>query len=366
MNFNIQYGNTPLQARNNLPLVSLILIFLLIILILVCIWFLYTKYSKFIHSEAYLEKEKTRQTKKKDIKYLAKEHNLSQNQENLLWEICSITEAPNVIYTLKNNDALNQLFHKAYDKLIENNISDEKLNDFFTLLYKLEMVVAQIKGVTSSKFIPVQTVVFYITSEGEQFPMYLHQNTKENFSLEMPEFLFKPERRPKILVRQRFTFKTKNGLSYNFVSRIIRYEETQSQEKKFLMYVAHSDELKATVQRHFKREFLKVECFFSPVKINPNTNKKKDAFIFSSKVYKGIISNISAGGCCIQTPLPVKENQSLCILLPKLNIEEKIIGVIKRTRKLPNTNLFALHIQFIKVSNKSKNRICSLVYKFEL
>lgn len=366
MNFYSQVGTSPLQARQNLPVFSLIIAFAFVIAIVILIWIIHSQYTKYLRSDKYLEKEKNRPTRHKDIQKISKEYNLTPSQANLLYEISKITGSSNITYKIRDNNDVNELFHQAYDILRKNNATEEKITEFFILLYRIEMVVAQIKGVSSTKFIQIQTIVFYITNEGEQFPMYVNQNAKEGFALEMPQFLFNPPRRPKILIRQRFTFKTKNGLSYNFVSRIMRYEETQTEEKKYLMHVAHTDQLIATVQRHFKREFIQEECSFSPIKINPDSNKKKDIYIYSSKVYRGKISNISAGGCCIQTPLPIKDNQSLCVLLPKLGIDEKIIGVIKRTRKLPNTNLFALHIQFTKISLKTKNRIYALVYKYEV
>ena len=79
----------------------------------------------------------------------------------------------------------------------------------------------------------------------------------------------------------------------------------------------------------------------------------------------GKLSNISAGGCCIQTDLPVKDKQYICVSLPSMGIKERLFGVIKNTRKLP-TGLSTLHIQFVDISLESQNKIFTLVYKFEL
>ena len=98
---------------------------------------------------------------------------------------------------------------------------------------------------------------------------------------------------------------------------------------------------------------------------NENPKKGEEKYIVSEKEYEGKITNISAGGCCIQTDLPIKEKQYIGIILPDTGIDETIVGIIRRTRRLP-TGKLALHIQFIQISLATKNRIHTLVYKYEL
>ena len=59
----------------------------------------------------------------------------------------------------------------------------------------------------------------------------------------------------------------------------------------------------------------------------------------------------------------LKENQNILIHLPFLQSDEQIIGIIKHTRKFTDKT-FALHIQFINLSIKTKNLILSYVYNF--
>ena len=131
------------------------------------------------------------------------------------------------------------------------------------------------------------------------------------------------------------------------------------------MVLSHSEQLECQAQRHFKREFFERECNFKAVKVNENPKKNETLYTFSDKEYPGKITNISAGGCCIQTTLPIKENQYIGVHLPETGIDETIVGIIRRTRKLP-TGKLALHIQFMQISLATKNRIHTLVYKYEL
>jgi len=355
-------GLSPLQARQTFPFMKMLIIVAIIVIALGLLWFCAKKIKEYFHSEKYIAKAKERITTRKDVAIYARTNHLSQKKEDLLWEVCNITKCPNINYNLKTEHEIINLFRMAYFAFFEKGISDEKLNEFFLLLYRLECILALSKGVSSTKLLPIGMCVFYISEVGEQFPLYVIRNTENGFTLEIPEFLYNSPHKPKLLARQKFSFKTNNGLAYNFISRITRYEE--STDGQFTIIVAHCDELVSTTQRQYKRENYEAKCHFSPIQIN---TEKKDgsAFVFSNKVYEGNLTNISAGGCCIQTNLPIKEHQHICVLLKELGISERIVGVIKNTGKLTNGD-YLLHIQFIRITPAARNRIFALIYKYEL
>ncbi len=356
-----QAGNSPLEARTSFPIGLFFLFLAIFAVILTVVYIIHKKHQTYLQSDSYKEKERNRLTTKKDINFIVKENNLTPEQGDMLWEICQLTESKNIIYQLKDNNDISALFQKAYNIFKERNDSDDKLFDFFILLYKMETIVAKNKAVTNTKFIPISTVIFFLNG-GEQLPFPLIKNTEDSFYLEIPEFLYNSPRRPKILARSRFTFKTNQGLSYNFVARIMRYENNTPGQ--FLMVVGHTDNLQSQIQRHYKRDYFERKCSFSPIQISKD-DINGDHYIYSPKKYDGSVTNLSAGGCCIQTDMPIKEGQHLRVFIPDLNTNENIIGVIKKTRRLPITG-YAIHIQFLRISIKSQNRIFSLVYKYEI
>lgn len=359
-------SGSPIEARQaHAPDIAIIIILLAIFALILAIAFIiFKRISNYYKSEEFLEKERSRKTKYKDIVTLAKEHNLSEQDSAILWEICRITDCNNILFSIKSNAEVNELFHTAYDIMTQKNLfTDQKMNDFFTCLFKLELIVAQTKKILSTRQIPPESVIFYISNEGEQYPFTVTLNQKDFFTAEIPEFIYKSPRRPELLTRSRFTFKTSDGLSYNLITRIIRYNE--GNDGKYYMVLSHSEQLESQAQRHFKREFFERECLFAAARPNENAKKGEDKFIVSDNEYEGKITNISAGGCCIQTTLPIKENQYISVHLPDTGIEENIIGIIRRTRRLP-TGKLALHIQFQDISLKARNRIYILVYKYEL
>ena len=93
--------------------------------------------------------------------------------------------------------------------------------------------------------------------------------------------------------------------------------------------------------------------------------KKETVYTPSPKKFPAMLKNISAGGCCIQTNLPIKEGQLLCVDFPTLGINELTVGQIRHTRKT-GEKAYLLHIQFIKIDNSVMNKIYGFVYKFEL
>ncbi len=363
MNLDYQAGSSPLQARQSVSIGLILLILFLIIAFCTLIWFCIRKYIAYTKSPKYIEKERNRPTKLRDITKLAKTYLLSTEEQLILWEICKVNSASNITYIIKDNNEMMNLFHKTYDIFKVKKESEEKFSALFKLLYHIEQIISQSKNMSSTRQIPLETVIFYVTKTNEQYPLTLIQNTKDSFFLDIPDFIYKTPIKPKELEKISFLFKTKNGVTYSFSSRVIRYQKTS--DNVVFMVVGHSDNIFTQVQRHYKREVINDVCYFSPVRINRNHIKDEDAFIYSTKKYEGKLTNISGGGCCISTPFPIRENQHLRILFPSLGIDEKILGIIKRTRKLINGE-FLIHIQFIKFSIKTQNKIFAYVYKFEL
>lgn len=354
-------SGSPLQARKTAPLFTVILILLIIVAIVVLIGIILRKIAAYKQSDKYLEKEKERITKYSDISKYANANELSETEKNILWDVCQATQWKNILYSLKDNSSVNELFKTAYRILKEKKyFTEKKLNLYFKTVFKIESIVAQHKKLISSKQIPVQSVIHFVNEEGEKFPFTIIENAKDFFVIIIPEFFIKSSEKPQILKQYRFVYKIEEGLSYNFVTRIIRYEENNPNEIRAI--IAHTDTFECQTLRKFKREFFEKSCYFSAVAF---LNNNKDEYKVKEKKFPGKITNISGGGCCIKTTLPIKENQYLCIFLNSIGINEGILGKIKRTRKLSG-GLFSLHIQFIKLKLEIENKILTLVYKYDL
>lgn len=359
-------SGSPLQARATAPVLLILLILLIIALVLGLLFFISTQNAKYRKSEKYAKKFQNRITKKGDITTLAKQVNFNRQQTHLLLKICQITKFPNILFNLKTIQDVDDLFKNAYNLLkAEEYFTDESLNDFYTILYQLELMVAQRKKFSSTKQITVGSTISYISQRGIQYPFKLQENTRESMTLEIPDFMNNEKEKPQPLQKSRFTYKTPDGLTYNFIARVIRFDTTFKEgEKKHIVIVSHSEQLESQAQRHFKRDFTDQICTFCSLKFAEDKKTGKLLPIYSDKIYKGKLANISAGGCCIHTNLPVKERQSLSVSIQGYDIW-KVSGVIRKTRRLPGGK-FALHIQFSNLPLATKNKIQGIIYKYEL
>ena len=178
----MENSGSPILARKSAPLFTVILILGVIIVLVVALGILLAKVREYKKSNKYIEKEKNRTTNYSDIVKYANQNDFSTTEKSILWEVCQITQWKNIFYSLKDNSTVNELFRKAYYILKEKKgLSDKKLNLFFKTLFKIETIVAQYRKLISSKQIPLQSMIFYISDEGEQYPFTIIQNTKDFF-----------------------------------------------------------------------------------------------------------------------------------------------------------------------------------------
>lgn len=361
MNLLLKTGVSPLQARASGTFYIAILAGIVIIGIAAVIWLILRKISNNRNTPEWEEAERNRPTKLSDIKNLMKQYSFTSEEGNLIFDICKESSCPNIYYSIHNNSLIDDIFRNYYSVLKAQNATEQHFSDFYKLRHKMEVVIAQKSKISSTLLLPVNSKLFFITEDSEQFPFTIISNIKNGITLEIPEFMFNKERRPEELKQAKFMYKATNGITYLFLARPIRYEH---KDDKYFMVISHTSNLHSQAQRQFQREFVNSECFFSSC----TKKAEKDDVIFvpnANKIAAKLV-NISAGGCCIHCSLPIKEKQNICIYFPSLGIDENTIGVIRHTRIVPAKNLYALHIQFTQVTIEVQNKIYSFVYKYEL
>ena len=364
-------SGSPIDARSGFPIGLFIIGVILVAVLVGGIWFLTKHVLDYKKSDAYIQKQLSRITTQKDAKIFSETHRLSQDMSIMLWDICKTMQLPNINYLIKRPEEIAAKLKDYYYRIKEQNISPEDLNLFFELNFTLEKISAATKRLLSTKQLPLESIVFYLTHESEQFPFYVKANDSHFLALEIPQFMYdNPRLRPPLLERLRFITKAQNGMTYHFTSRAMRFQTNP--DGKIHLIIKHSEDLVNQAHRNSKREFLDTECLFSPAHLVhslENESKKKhntaEDFVVRPKEYEGRITNISAGGCCIKTPLPIKEKQYLSLRVPSLDLHENMIGIIRKTRKLID-NTYNLHIQFLKISLDSKNRINTIAFKYEI
>ncbi len=366
-----QIGSSPLMARQGFPIGMFLLGVVIVAVLVVGIWFFTKHLMDYKKSDKYIQKQLSRLTTPKDVKKFCDSHRLNQKMSIQLWNLCRVKKLPNINYYIKEHALVSEAFKDYYFILKQQNASLEEINDFFELNFQVEKICAATKSLLSTKQLTLESVVFYLTHESEQFPFYVKANTSDYFSLEIPKFMYEnPNLKPPLLERLRFITKSADGMTFHFTTRAMRYQTNP--DGKIHLILTHSEDLLNQAHRNSKREPIDAECTFSPARVAREEERSKQAiknkeeeFIVSPKEYPGKITNISTGGCCIKTNLPIKEKQHLSVLIPTLDINEHIVGIIRKTRKLID-NTYNLHIQFLKISLPSKNKINAYAFKYEI
>ena len=364
-------SGSPIDARAGFPIGIFIVGVVVVATLVGGIIMLAKHLLDYKKSDKYIQKQLERITTQKDVKKFAETNRLTPQMSTLLWDICKVQKIPNINYLIKQPEVIADHCKQYYYKIKNQNISAEDLNLFFELNFTLEKISAATKNLLSTKQLPIESVVFYLTHQSEQFPFYVKANTNDFVALEIPKFMYdNPNLKPPVLERLRFITKAQNGMTYHFTSRAMRYQTNP--DGKIYLIVKHSEDLVNQAHRNSKREFLDTECLFSPAHLVHTVENEKKAkhnkeedFVVRPKEYEGRITNISSGGCCIKTTLPIKEKQYLSLRVPSLELHEHMIGIIRKTRKLID-NSYNLHIQFLKISLEAKNRINTIAFKYEI
>ena len=353
-----QAGSSPLSSRANPVIYAVLIVAAVIIFIAFLIWSALKILKKYRTSDKYIESQKNKISSYADIKNFCAKFKLSQKEQALLWKIFKKYHIVNIFYTIKDYENLSRYF-KSYYIEKKSEFSDDDEEVFFSLLFNIEKICSGINVIKSTKSIPQKTKLFYINNHGVKFSFDLEENTKSFMFLKPSEQFIRETHKPEETEKILFTFTSETKMQYGFISRIIRYRRTQ--DGNLQLIISHPNILYKQIKRNFKRRLTSKTVEFSSAKISEN---KKD-FIFGEKQYFAKVTNISAGGLCLVTDLPIKQNQFLKINLSPFDIQETVIGKIISTRNTIKKGYYNLHIKFVKISKKSQNKIQRTVFGYE-
>jgi hypothetical protein len=360
MTFNMGTKSTPLIARQAKGIYHFLIIPVIVISIFLVIWIVLKWLRKKHETPEWIESQKKRLTNKKDITEFTQKHSLTRAESELLWEICRKNKAKNINYLIHNPAAIDAMFTAHYKEMQKEHIPEEKTTELFRLRYRLESTEAAAAIITSSTSIPEGSKLTYITQDGMQILCILKKNTPENMILSIPPQLYESESKPAPLSKVLFTFTSNTGMHYIIATRVIRY--STGLDNLGEMALAQTNDLRTQTKRQSKRIDMDIQCLFSAVK--ETDMLKKVSFVPLEKQYECVLSNISADGCCIITPLPIKENQNICVSIPLGNETFQVIGKIVATRRNSVNNTFFLHISFMQIEPRVQNKIFALIYGY--
>lgn len=361
MNFNFQAGGSPLLSRQN-PVIYLIPLFGAGLIGIAFLFFLLTHLRKrYLSSERYIEISKNRLTKKKDVIALAKKYSLSSSEVDLLWYIAEKYKIPNVLYMMSTLEKLDVFFKDAYKEFLSK--SDERsISALFELKAHLEKIYAETQILTNTYKLTSGTEMKLITSDGEKVDCLLSNNTKDYLELEINEEFFTSEKHAKELSHVVVSFKSKIGMKYSFLTRVVRYYRNNKNIP--CMKVVHAIEFMDNVKSVFRKMDVNSPCTFSAVKVE--MKKGKTVYETLEKKYKAHLLEISGNGCKMQVDMPIKDGQFLGVNFVFDGENVNFLGKIIKMRSIKGRDMYNIYVDFIKIKLNLRNKILAKVYGYDV
>lgn len=354
----IQAGGSPLEARGNMIVYLSLIIGLVIIAIFGVFSLIILFRKKLMTSPEWIEKEKARPTKYSDIQRFAKVYYMKGDELQLLWYICKKYKVLNIYYSIRHFNDMDKYFKQAYIGFrLEKD--EQKISKLFQLKFDLDKIFTDSVNIPSTAYLAKGEKTSLMLKDGQKIKCTVEENNRDYVAIAFPNDAL--TERPAPLSKTAFTFLSPVGTPYAFVTRLIRYE---TRDDKTLMILSHSSDLIKKSQRKYKRKNVNEPCQFSSV-IEGRDKHGEPTYSPAEKKYSSLLQNISGGGCCVSSNLPIKEGQ---LIATEFNFADGnciAIGKIVKTRKAPIDNSYNLHIRFIKISLEVQNKILAKVYSYE-
>ncbi len=361
MNFDLQAGNSPLASRQNPIIYAVLIVGLIVISVFFILWLITKKIKEHQQTPEWIQKESERPTKKADIIAFADKNLMKPEAANLLWKIFRKYKIRNILYSIKQFQDIDGFFHMYYDE-IKNNGNENEINQLFNLKFNMEKIFAASESVSSTHALIKNQRISEIFPDGSKIPFKVFENKKEHLIIEITEEFYSSETKPQQMDKVAFTFHSATGMRYAFVSRLIRYEKTPA--GNCIMLVSHSNDMIVKQQRNYKRISTNEKCRISSVKIETD-RRGRQIYTPAENRYECTLINISGGGCCIATTLPVKEGQLIYTELTLSFGSLGVFGKIIKTRRSKIQGVFNLHVCFDKISIPDQNKIIEKVYGYD-
>ena len=360
-------AGSPLEARQNQSIYSIIIYTVIFAIVLVLIKFI----IKIIKGKDLSIKQKANKTTNlSTILKITKIYNLTQEQRDFLIVLCKTHKIPNLEINFHSENFCNNFFMKYYHYFRENkeNLSEDevetKISILFALRQKIENAKKNLSNLASSVAIPEGHKLSYYNDVKEQYECTVLENTKDHLILSIPKNNLNLYSKPKELSKISLFYQSNLGTAFILEVRVIRYQNNTEDGE---MVVSHSNHLKCYQRRKYKRIGINNTCNFSAVKTTTVTKENDTVIKYEplERKHQGKLIELSAGGCSISTKLHIKEKQYIHI---ELSIDGKtadnVIGLIVNTSENKIDNSYVLHIVFVNINKRTRNKIFSRVYEY--
>jgi len=289
---------------------------------------------------------------------IAKNLGLDNEQAKMLDYVFKTDQVTEPERSIKNAELLDRHFRRAFRILdqTQGNASENqrKIAVLFATRNIIENSVLEV--LNSTRQIKEETT-FTVIYNKDRLNLNVVSAKGDYIDVEAPKNVLGSQIKIQKGTRLTVLFFSKNNKGFSFETRVIGYATKQNRP---VMMIAHSNNVRFLSQRRFRRRHASMPCTLNLVVIEGSG--KKQHLIADKKKYKGLITDISVGGCSIKVINPIKAGAMFKVEFQISDVILAALGQVLRTNRT-NVNTIA-HMKFLKISQKSMNTINSFVYEY--
>jgi hypothetical protein len=264
---------------------------------------------------------------------------------------------------IQSPDLLDLHFKRAYNTIEQTAGAKDETQRKISLLFAtrniLESATGGGAGVYSTRTIPENTPAVLLVNENS-YPVRVVSSRGAYLLVENPVNavgdLISIDRNEPVTLS--FFTKSSNGFSVNSTV----YGTTKAPGAGRVLQIVHSNAIKRLSQRRFRRREIVIPAEFSTVRLEQGPRKREQKMVVDKQKTPGRISDISVGGCSIQTSHNVSAGVRLKIEFNASGQHVVALGEVLRVNR--NRAGAVAHVKFLKIPRKSLNLINALVFDY--
>jgi hypothetical protein len=295
---------------------------------------------------------------------IASEYRLNREQKRLLETVLRHGGINNPVQALNNPETTDKVFMRSIKFIERNSSSPELYEQELTKLFTLRNIIETTSISTGasvgelSEDRPVN-----LTAGDDTFTVKLFFSNKKGAIVEIPRRKFGTSVQLPKGSKAALIFKADTSQGFSVASKVIGNKKTEQGQGLELEFTGRPRPL---AQRRFRRKQIESSCsLFLVNAASVKTGKKRTSkLVVGNRGYKGIMLDISIGGCAITTAAPLHADSII-----KINVgfsggsEVSVLGQTIRINRSATAGVIA-HIKFVKIPRKAYNAINSFVFGY--
>lgn len=306
------------------------------------------------------------QWSKRTFKKRAQSIGLPDRHISALLNLIKTYSVRNPYRLLNNNPQLDKLIRDGLDDIETRNDSEEKKEADKLVLFQTKQIIERNSqkrsSLRSTRQLKINQPLILSTSSASRYQSRVIANMKDSLQVEPPVV-----NRDRIIQWKRWTplnvfMQKDNNSTFSFTTKVMGYKSTRGNN---VLLLQHSDDIKQSQKRRFRRKQLDKPAYFTRVNIiqeGRGRKSKKRAVIDEQSRALGTILDISSGGCSIRSRKTLREG-SLTRIEFETDVKERIVAFGKIIKVTRNRSLGSImHVMFTRVSRQNLNKINYFIY----